>query len=127
LIPAGSEVAMSSYVVHHSPKYWENPEGFDPDRFTEAAQKIVHLLLISPLAVGHQRISYAKQIAKFRERVEPVEKSSILKYNFPVCNKKRLIQAFLFDHLSKRSAVPARTGESANEVRAAWWMFLFMW
>jgi cytochrome P450 len=38
-IPAGSDVAMSSYVVHHSPRYWENPEGFDPDRFTEARSK----------------------------------------------------------------------------------------
>ncbi len=33
-IPAGSIVALSPYTMHRSPKYWENPERFDPDRFT---------------------------------------------------------------------------------------------
>jgi cytochrome P450 len=33
-IPAGSEVAMSPWVMHRHPEYWENPEGFDPERFT---------------------------------------------------------------------------------------------
>jgi cytochrome P450 len=32
-IPARSTVAMSAYVVHRHPAYWENPEGFDPLRF----------------------------------------------------------------------------------------------
>jgi len=35
-IPKGATVAISSYVVHHQPAYWENPEGFDPLRFTPA-------------------------------------------------------------------------------------------
>ena len=33
-IPAGSEVAISPYVMHHHPAFWENPEGFDPERFS---------------------------------------------------------------------------------------------
>ncbi len=32
-IPAGSTVVISQYVVHRHPDYWEQPEGFDPDRF----------------------------------------------------------------------------------------------
>jgi cytochrome P450 len=32
-IPAGVTVAISPYAVHHDPKLWENPEGFDPERF----------------------------------------------------------------------------------------------
>jgi cytochrome P450 len=33
-IPAGSAVDLSPYVTHRHPAFWENPEGFDPDRFT---------------------------------------------------------------------------------------------
>jgi cytochrome P450 len=28
-------VAICTYVMHHHPAYWENPEGFDPMRFSE--------------------------------------------------------------------------------------------
>ncbi len=34
-IPAGSEVTISPYVMHRHPAFWENPEGFDPDRFSD--------------------------------------------------------------------------------------------
>lgn len=33
-IPGGSTVFISPYVMHRNSKYFENPEGFDPDRFT---------------------------------------------------------------------------------------------
>jgi cytochrome P450 len=32
-IPAGATVSISPYVTHRDPTIWENPEGFDPDRF----------------------------------------------------------------------------------------------
>lgn len=32
-IPANSLVDMSAYVTHRHPRYWPNPEVFDPDRF----------------------------------------------------------------------------------------------
>ncbi len=32
-IPKGSFLVISPYVLHRNPKYWKNPEGFDPDRF----------------------------------------------------------------------------------------------
>lgn len=34
-IPAGSEVTISPYVMHRHPAFWENPEVFDPDRFSD--------------------------------------------------------------------------------------------
>ena len=32
-IPAGALVAISPYVLHRAPQFWERPEAFDPDRF----------------------------------------------------------------------------------------------
>ena len=34
-IPAGSSILMSQYVMHHDSRYYENPEQFNPDRWTE--------------------------------------------------------------------------------------------
>jgi cytochrome P450 len=33
-IPGGSLVVFSPYVTHRDPRFWENPAGFDPERFT---------------------------------------------------------------------------------------------
>ncbi|HJL00965.1 MAG TPA: cytochrome P450 [Polyangiaceae bacterium LLY-WYZ-15_(1-7)] len=32
-VPAGATVAISPYALHRHPRWWANPEGFDPDRF----------------------------------------------------------------------------------------------
>ena len=35
VIPSGSIIIMSQYVMHHNPRYFSNPEVFDPDRWTK--------------------------------------------------------------------------------------------
>jgi cytochrome P450 len=39
-IPRGSTVVVFIYGVHHSPRYWENPESFDQERFSKAREKL---------------------------------------------------------------------------------------
>ena len=39
-IPAGSTVIVFVYGAHHASRYWEDPESFDPERFTKANQKL---------------------------------------------------------------------------------------
>jgi cytochrome P450 len=40
-IPAKSTVFISPYALHRRPDFWENPEGFDPDRFdSEKSAKV---------------------------------------------------------------------------------------
>jgi cytochrome P450 len=38
-IPRGSMVIVYVYGAHHAPRYWENPETFDTERFTRANEK----------------------------------------------------------------------------------------
>jgi cytochrome P450 len=33
-IPAGSYIFLMQYVTHRHPDFWDNPEGFDPERFS---------------------------------------------------------------------------------------------
>jgi len=32
-LPKGTVVAVSPFVMHRHPRFWENPEGFEPERF----------------------------------------------------------------------------------------------
>jgi cytochrome P450 len=34
-IPAGATVMVAPYVLHRHPRYWSNPEGFYPERFSD--------------------------------------------------------------------------------------------
>lgn len=51
-IPAGGFAFLSAYVTHRHPDYWERPEEFDPERFSEerAAARPAHAWL--PFTLG---------------------------------------------------------------------------
>jgi cytochrome P450 len=51
-IKKGDKIVILAYVMHHSPKYWEDPEAFDPERFApERAKKRVKYSYL-PFAAG---------------------------------------------------------------------------
>ncbi|MGA9072566.1 MAG: cytochrome P450, partial [Candidatus Sulfotelmatobacter sp.] len=39
-IPRGSTVIVYVYGAHHAPRYWQNPENFDTERFSKASEKL---------------------------------------------------------------------------------------
>jgi cytochrome P450 len=51
-IPAGSTVVVSPWVTHRHPDLWEEPERFDPDRFTTERSEGRPLLAWVPFGAG---------------------------------------------------------------------------
>jgi cytochrome P450 len=51
-IPRGSTVVVFVYGAHHAPRYWENPESFDPERFTKAKEKTHTPFTYLPFGAG---------------------------------------------------------------------------
>ncbi|MEM8627709.1 MAG: cytochrome P450 [Pseudomonadota bacterium] len=53
-IKKGDAVALCSYAVHHSPKYWTDPDVFDPDRFAPDRMKKRARYSYLPFAAGRR-------------------------------------------------------------------------
>jgi cytochrome P450 len=52
LIPRGSLVFVSPWVTHRHPDFWDNPEGFDPDRFTPERFASIPRYAYAPFGAG---------------------------------------------------------------------------
>jgi cytochrome P450 len=53
-IPAGSGVLISPFAVHRHPIFWDNPEGFDPDRFAPGRAERRPAYAYLPFGAGHR-------------------------------------------------------------------------
>jgi cytochrome P450 len=52
-VPKGHNVIVSTYLIHRHPDFWENPDGFDPDRFLpERANPDQHKYAYFPFGGG---------------------------------------------------------------------------
>lgn len=51
-IPKGSVIVICPYVVHRLPHLWENPEGFDPERFNPDVKNDRHKYSYFPFSGG---------------------------------------------------------------------------
>ena len=51
-IPAGGDVIISPYTLHRRPDCWDNPEGFDPARFTSDRRSGRHRFAYIPFSGG---------------------------------------------------------------------------
>jgi cytochrome P450 len=67
-IPAGSALEISSYVTHRHPEFWENPDDFDPDRFTPQRSANRPQYAYLPFGTG-QRLCIGSHLAMLEARV----------------------------------------------------------
>ena len=51
-IPRGSTVIVYVYGAHHAPRYWQNPENFDTERFSKANEKLRTPFTYLPFGAG---------------------------------------------------------------------------
>jgi cytochrome P450 len=51
-IPAKSPIVVSQYVTHRHPKFWDNPEAFDPERFSPERSTGRHKFAYFPFGGG---------------------------------------------------------------------------
>jgi enediyne biosynthesis protein E7 len=51
-VPAGTEIYISPYFIQRHPALWENPDCFDPDRFSPENSKGRHRLATIPFSTG---------------------------------------------------------------------------
>jgi len=51
-VPRGSSVVLVPYTIHRHPEFWDNPEGFDPERFAPELSQRRHRYAYFPFAAG---------------------------------------------------------------------------
>ena len=54
-LPAGTLAFLSPYATHRHPGFWDNPEGFDPERFMETATSSRPTLAYFPFGAGPRK------------------------------------------------------------------------
>lgn len=52
ILPAGIFVYVMIYDLHHNPKYWPDPEKYDPDRFLPENSTNRHPFSYIPFSAG---------------------------------------------------------------------------
>jgi cytochrome P450 len=52
VIPKDSTIFIAPYAMHRLPRYWDNPEQFDPDRFTPEREKELSRYVYMPFGGG---------------------------------------------------------------------------
>jgi len=83
-IKAGDKVVILTYIAHHSPKYWDEPEKFDPERFApERAKKRVKYSYL-PFAAGkaHIAVTEVRRDGSWSPPVPVLQRDYHLSYPF---------------------------------------------
>lgn len=53
IIPEGTRVVYNAWLIYRNPKYWPNPEQYNPDRFREGME--IHPCSFAPFGLGDRR------------------------------------------------------------------------
>jgi cytochrome P450 len=86
-IPKGARVIPFIYGLHHSEKLWNNPEVFDPERFTKAQIKERHKFAHMPFGAG-PRMCIGRNFALLE--MQMVVLKMLERYNFDLVKGQKI-------------------------------------
>lgn len=84
-VPAGTSIFISPYAMHRHPEFWEDPEDFDPERFTSArSAERPHFAYVpfgggprqcigNTFALTEAQLILATMAQRYRLRADPAE------------------------------------------------------
>ncbi len=55
LVPAGTEIYISPYLIQRNPGFWEAPDRFNPDRFGPDESRTRHPMTMIPFSAGPRK------------------------------------------------------------------------
>ncbi|CAG7725542.1 unnamed protein product, partial [Allacma fusca] len=93
VLPVGSLVAIPIHPVHHDPKYWPNPEKFDPERFTKENSINRHPCAFTPFGHGPRNcIGNRFALTEGKAAIAHI----VLKFELEPCDKTMIPIVFAF-------------------------------
>ena len=87
LMPSGTYVLLSQYMIHRDPRLWDNPDRFEPERFLEANKERLPKRAYFPFSIGQRKCigdNFAKMEAKLALATILQQISPVLLPNHPV-------------------------------------------
>ncbi|MGH2719938.1 MAG: cytochrome P450 [Actinomycetota bacterium] len=101
-IPAGSPVITSPWVTHRHPAFWDDPECFNPDRFTPEREAARHRYAYFPFGGGPRAC-----IGQYFSMLEAVIVTAMVIGTYDVATAERKVPLFLGITLRPAGAMPA--------------------
>jgi cytochrome P450 len=100
-IPAGCAVAVSAWVTHRHPEFWEEPERFDPERFSAEREASRHRYAYFPFGGGPRAC-----IGSHFSMLESVIVTAALVQSYRFASPPRPVPLLTGIALRPRSAMP---------------------
>jgi len=99
IIPENTLISINIYHIHHSPLLWENPEEFQPERFSKDSSQNFHPFQWNPFG-GSVRSCIGSDFSMIEQRM--LLSAILLKYDVELTPNTEPIQFQSFGFLSPR-------------------------
>ena len=113
-IPAGTEIVIPIYALHHDPDAWLNPETFDPERFRGPSKDAIHAFQFLPFGAG-PRNCIGRKFALVEIKIALVK--ILLKYSFVLSPETQVPLV-----LHPGATLSARDGVHVRVESAVYWV-----